>query len=380
MGAHFDTSLKLGILGGGQLGKMLIQSAMNLGLHVKVLDNDEHAPCSTYCDEFVRGPLTDRETVLAFGSRVDVLTIEIENVNVDALEELEARGIAVHPQSHVIRTIQDKGLQKEFLRRHGIPTAEFSLIAGREELRDAGVIFPAVQKLRTAGYDGRGVHKITRREDLDRAFDAPSILERLVPFDKEISVIVARRSSGEVKSYPAVEMVIHPGANLVDFLLSPADVPAPIEARAEEIARRVAEALGIVGLAAVEMFVERDGTVLVNEIAPRPHNSGHQTIEASVTSQYEQHLRAILDLPLGSTATKSPSVMVNILGAEGYEGPARYEGIAEILALEGTTVHLYGKKITKPFRKMGHVTILDNDPEGAMRKARYVQQHLKVIA
>jgi 5-(carboxyamino)imidazole ribonucleotide synthase len=380
MGAQFDTTVKLGILGGGQLGKMLIQSAMNLGIHVKVLDNDEHAPSSTYCDEFVRGPLTDRDTVIAFGSRVDVLTIEIENVNVDALVELEARGVAVRPQPHVIRTIQDKGLQKEFLRRNGIPTAEFSLIAGRDELRDVALTFPAIQKLRTAGYDGRGVHKLTRREDLERAFDAPSVLERHVMFDKELSVIVARGVSGEVRTFPAVEMLFHPGANLVEFLLAPADVPAPIEARAEEIARRVGEALGIVGLAAVEMFVERDGTVLVNEIAPRPHNSGHQTIEASVTSQYEQHLRAILGLPLGSTETKSPSVMVNILGAEGYEGKARYEGIADVLALEGTTVHLYGKKFTKPFRKMGHVTILDKDIQGALRKARHVQQLLKVIA
>jgi 5-(carboxyamino)imidazole ribonucleotide synthase len=237
-----------------------------------------------------------------------------------------------------------------------------------------------MQKLRTTGYDGRGVYKINSKHDLEDAFEEPSVLERFVEFEKELSVIVARNASGGVKTFPAVEMMFHPEANIVEFLLAPATVSPSIEKRAEKIACDVARALDIIGLAAVEMFVMPDGNLLVNEIAPRPHNSGHHTIEANMTSQYEQHLRAILNLPLGSTATKSPAVMVNLLGEEGYEGIARYEGIEDVLAMEGTTIHLYGKNMTKPFRKMGHITILDQDIQKALQKARYVKQHVKVIA
>lgn len=380
MPSLFEKQPKLGILGGGQLGRMLIQSAINFDLYTKVLDGDGQCPCRDVCSEFVRGSITDYETVLRFGRGVDVLTIEIENVNVDALEQLQSDGITVHPQPHVIRTIQDKGRQKQFLLEHNIPTTEFQIIENKTELLQFDRFFPAVQKLRTTGYDGRGIYKITGKQDFGKAFEKPSVLEKFVEFEKEISVIVARNISGEMKTYPPVEMMFHPEANLVEFLIAPASLSPSVEHRAEAIACDVARALNIIGLAAVEMFVMHDGTIFVNEIAPRPHNSGHHTIEANVTSQYDQHLRAIFDLPLGSTVLQSPAVMVNILGTEGFEGAALYQGIEKILAIDGATVHLYGKAITKPFRKMGHVTILDSNIDSALQKALYIKQQLKVIA
>jgi 5-(carboxyamino)imidazole ribonucleotide synthase len=374
----FTPGFRLGILGGGQLGKMLIQSAMDFNLTVHVLDPDPHAPCATYCDEFTIGSLTDFQTVREFGKHVDVLTIEIENVNVDAMERLGSDGITVFPQPQIVRTIQDKGLQKLFLKEHGIPTAGFSLIDATHQLESS--TFPAVQKLRTTGYDGRGVLILNSRDDLRRAFDRPSILEQFVPLSKEISVIVARNRRGESVTYPAVEMIFHPEANLVEFLVAPANLAPSVEARARQVATQAAAALGVVGLLAVELFVTNDGDILVNEMAPRPHNSGHHTIEANATSQFEQHLRAILGLPLGSTEPLSPAVMVNVLGGPGSEGPARYEGIEEVLSIEGAHVHLYGKKLTKPFRKMGHVTIVDPTRERALEKARHIKQQLKVVA
>ncbi len=368
----------IGILGGGQLGKMLIQAAMNLDLRIHVMDPDANAPCKAFCDEFTWGPFTDEEAVYRFGKRVDILTIEIENVSARALERLAAEGVTVYPQPSVIRTIQDKGAQKLFLEKHAIPTAEFALLSNRAELVAFTTFFPLVQKLRTTGYDGRGVLKIAARKDLAGGFDAPSVVERLVVFEKELSVIVARSASGETKVYPSIEMIFHPGANLVEYLLSPARVTPAVEKKAERIALDVADALEIIGLAAVEMFVTADGSVLVNEVAPRPHNSGHHTIEGNVTSQFEQHLRAILGLPLGSTAITSPSVMVNILGVEGHTGPARYRGLEQVLAIEGAAVHLYGKAETKPFRKMGHVTLTGTDAASLLATASTINTLLKV--
>lgn len=369
----------IGILGGGQLGRMLIQSAMDFDVRIHVMDPDPDAPCRSFCDEFTCGPITDPDAVFAFGRKVDVVTIEIENVSVGGLERLRAAGVTVYPQPGVIRTIQDKGEQKLFLRKHGIPTAEFTLAENRAGLGACADFFPLVQKLRTTGYDGRGVVKLSSPRDLAAGFDAPSVVERLVEFEKELAVIVARNPAGEVTVYPSIEMIFHPGANLVDYLLSPARVTAAVEKRAEGLALDVARALDIVGLAAVEMFVTASGDVLVNEIAPRPHNSGHHTIEGNVTSQFEQHLRAILGLPLGSTAATSPAVMVNLLGEEGHSGPVRYEGIERILAIEGVSLHLYGKRQTKPFRKMGHVTITGGDAGSILRTAQTVKQHFRVI-
>lgn len=376
----FYGDLRLGILGGGQLGRMLIQQAINYNVTVKVLDPDREAPCRRLCNEFVVGSLSDYETVYNFGKKVDLLTIEIEKVNVDALEQLEKEGVTVYPQSRIIRLIQDKGLQKQFFKENDIPTAEFQVISSPEQLKASYIPFPYIQKLRRDGYDGKGVYKVIDESYLANAFTEPSIVERLVDFEKEIGVIVARNESGEVKTFPLVEMEFNPEANLVEFLISPSTLPFEVQMEAENIAKRIAETLNIVGILAVEMFLTKDGQILVNELAPRPHNSGHQSIEGNVVSQFEQHLRAIFDQPLGDTACLSNAIMVNILGEAGYEGPAVYQGIEKILKCHGVYVHLYGKALTKPFRKMGHVTIVDNDREKAIEKARFVQQTLKVIA
>jgi len=374
----FYGDLRVGILGGGQLGRMLIQEAINYNVSVQVLDPDPEAPCKNLCDKFVKGSLTDYETVYNFGKQTDLLTIEIEKVNVDALQKLEEEGVIVYPQPRVIRLIQDKGLQKEFFKQNNIPTAPFQLISSKESLKTSLIPFPYIQKLRKDGYDGRGVYKVNNAADLDDAFEAPSLIEQWIDFEKEISVIVARNENGDVKTFPCVEMEFNADANLVEFLISPSALPVEIEKQAEQLALQVAEAFKITGLLAVEMFVTRDGRLLVNEIAPRPHNSGHHTIEGNYTSQFEQHLRAIFNLPLGDTRSISHAVMVNLLGEKGYEGLADYEGMEKILKLEGVYVHLYGKKFTKPFRKMGHVTIIDENRESAISKARFVQNTLKV--
>jgi 5-(carboxyamino)imidazole ribonucleotide synthase len=377
-----STNKKIGILGGGQLGRMLIQEAVNWNLHISILDPDPEAPCKDLVPQFTVGRLTDFDAVYAFGKNVELLTIEIEHVNVDALEKLESEGVEVYPQPRVLRLIQDKGLQKEFYRDNNIPTAPFELVENKAGIAKHASSFPFMQKMRKGGYDGKGVTPLKDPAKLEHAFDVPSVLEKFVDFKKEISVIVSRSTTGEVKSFPVVDMLFNPEANLVEFLFSPAEVSASVEAEAQRIACAVAEKLQIVGLLAVEMFVTKNDEVLVNEIAPRPHNSGHQTIEGNYnyTSQYEQHLRAILGLPQGSTAIVEPSIMVNLLGEKGFEGEAKYEGLAESLAMEGVYVHLYGKKITKPFRKMGHVTILGKTLEEAMKKARFVKETLKVKA
>ncbi|NOS90522.1 MAG: 5-(carboxyamino)imidazole ribonucleotide synthase [Cyclobacteriaceae bacterium] len=370
---------KIGILGGGQLGRMLIQSGIDFNIQFSVLDPDASAPCSGI-STFTHGKLTDYQTVVDFGKNCDLITIEIENVNVEALKELVRQGKKVFPQPEVIQLIQDKRTQKEFYKQHQIPTAEFILTKNKQEVIANRSFLPAVNKLGKEGYDGRGVQLLRTEADLEKAFDAPGLLEKLIDFEKEIAVIVARNETGEIASYPAVEMVFHPTANLVEYLFSPAEIPSAVAKEADAIAKSVIEKMNMVGLLAVEMFVTKDGKVLVNEVAPRPHNSGHQTIEANITSQYEQHLRAILNLPLGNTATVLPSAMVNLLGEDGFSGEAKYQGLDEVLRQTGTHIHLYGKKITKPFRKMGHVTIVDTDLDNLRKKANFVKQTLKVIA
>lgn len=377
--AAFNPQFTIGVLGGGQLGRMLIQSGINLDLNFHILDPDPQAPCAQIA-RFTQGKLTDYETVMAFGNTCDIITIEIENVNTKALTDLEKAGKKVFPQPAVIELIQDKRLQKQFFTDNQIPTAPFMLVSNKEDVIKQTHFLPAVNKLGKEGYDGRGVQVIKTESDLHKAFDAPGLLEKWIPFEKEIAVIVSRNAMGEVAAYPAVEMVFHPEANLVEYLFSPAQIDAKISNRAEAIARKVITELNMIGLLAVEMFVTKEGEVLVNEVAPRPHNSGHQTIEGNVTSQYEQHLRAILNLPAGSTALRAPSAMVNLLGEEGFTGNACYEGLEEMLKVEGIHVHLYGKKITKPYRKMGHVTIVDSNPDSLKKKANFVKQTLKVKA
>ncbi len=373
-------AVTIGVLGGGQLGRMLIQSAINYNLTIHILDPDAEAPCKNIANKFTHGSLTDFETVYQFGKKVDIITIEIEHVNVEALKKLQSEGKKVFPQPEIIEMIQDKGAQKMFYQKNNIPSPDFFLIETKEQISKYNAFFPFFQKLRRGGYDGKGVVKLNDPTNLEKAFSEPSVLEMLVDFEKEISVIVARNESGEIKCFPTVECEFNAEANLVEFLFSPAQVKKVIETEACKIAEEVAKKLGIVGILAVELFLTKDGKILVNEIAPRPHNSGHQTIEANHTSQFEQHLRAILNLPLGDTSVILPSVMVNILGEKGFEGDAKYENLNEVISISGVHVHLYGKKITKPFRKMGHVTIVDSDLKKAKAKAIEVQKKLKVKA
>ena len=371
---------KIGIVGGGQLGRMLLQSAMDFNLDVSILDADPNAPCSAICSQFFTGKLTDFDAVYQFGKGMDLITIEIENVNTDALKQLQQEGVTVYPQPEVIELIKDKRIQKQFYADNGIPTAAFILTDDAADVRSHADFLPAVNKLGKEGYDGSGVQIMRTEADLTKAFDKPGLLEKLVEFEKEIAVIVARNASGAITTFPAVEMVFHPEANLVEYLFSPANINPTVEQKATAIATEVIEKLDMVGLLAVEMFVTTAGEVLVNEVAPRPHNSGHQTIEANITSQYEQHWRAILNLPLGDTANIMSSAMVNLLGEEGYSGEAIYEGLNEVMALKGVHVHLYGKKMTKPFRKMGHVTLRGTDDEEIRRHVDKVKNTLKVKA
>ncbi len=375
----FQQDFTIGILGGGQLGRMLIQAGIDYNLPFRVLDPDKHAPCNGLAP-FQTGKLTDYSTVMKFGEACDILTIEIENVNTRALKELVRKGKRVYPQPEVIELIQDKRTQKIFYRECKLPTAPFHLTENRADVKKHYTFLPAVHKLGREGYDGRGVQVIRSKKDVRKAFDAPGILEQLIDFDKEISVIVARNERGEIKAYPPVEMVFHPEKNLVEYLFAPARLTRQIELEAEALACKTIDELKMVGLLAVEMFVTRKGEILINEIAPRPHNSGHHTIEANATSQYEQHLRAILGLPLGETHLILPSAMVNLLGEPGYTGQARYKGFEKVISLPGIHVHLYGKKITKPFRKMGHVTIVDPDVVSLREKADFVKRTLKVVA
>ncbi len=373
-------NFKLGLLGGGQLGRMLLQAAIDLDIHVKILDPDTEAPCSKIAPEFVCGSFLDFDTVYAFGQDCEVITIEIENVNLDALKKLQAEGKKVFPQPEVLELIQDKRIQKQFYADNAIPTADFVLTDNIEAIKTHLDFLPAFNKLGKGGYDGKGVQQLKTAADLPLAFTAPSLLEKAIDFEKEIAVIVARNEHGEMKTFPTVECVFHPVHNLVEYLFAPAEVSEAIDQEAKRIAIETAAKLGIVGLLAVEMFLTKDGKILVNEVAPRTHNSGHHTIRANHTSQFEQHLRAVLGLPLGNTAAHSKAAMVNLLGEDGYEGDAVYTGMEETLAVSGAYPFLYGKKKTKPFRKMGHITVVDENLDSLKEKVALVKETLKVIA
>lgn len=376
----YGDSFKFGVLGGGQLGRMLIQEAMNYDVRVFVMDKSKDAPCGHLAHEFTVGDITNYNDVINFGKDKDVLTVEIENVNVDALEKLEEEGVNVFPQPRVLRLIRDKGLQKQFYIENDIPTAPFEFVNSKDELQQISFEYPYVQKLRTGGYDGKGVHMVKSESDLDSSFEAPSIAEQTIDFEKELSVIVARNKDGETITYPLVECEFSPELNLVEFLFSPAGVTKDIESSAQKLAIKVAEDLDMVGLLAVELFLTRKGDLLVNEVAPRTHNSGHHTIECNATSQFEQHLRAVLNLPLGSTDILKPGVMVNLLGAPGYQGKAVYKGLEDVICKPGVNVHLYGKAETKPHRKMGHCTITNDSIILAKDIAREVQRELIICS
>ena len=376
---YYGENFQVGVLGGGQLGRMILQEAIDLNIHIHCMDPDPHAPCSKIAHSFKCGSITDFDSVYQFGEDKDLITVEIENVSVEALEKLEQEGVKIFPQPRVLRIIRDKGIQKEFYINNGLPTAPFKVISNRNDVLENGV-FPIVQKLRTGGYDGKGVQVLHSIGEISNCFDAPCVLEELIPFAKELSVIVARNENGEIKSFPIVECQFNPDANLVEFLFSPAEVSNEIELKAAQIASQVIEKLDMVGLLAVEFFLTESGDLLINEIAPRPHNSGHHTIECNSTSQFAQHLRAILNLPLGDTKILQTGAMINLLGEKGFEGVAVYQGLEECLKISGVYPHIYGKETTKPFRKMGHVTITGKDLSSVKQKAREVQKLIRVIS
>lgn len=380
----FSTTKTIGILGGGQLGKMLLNTTRQWDINTHVMDPNELAPARLGSNIFVQGDLMDYQTVVDFGEKVDILTIEIENINAKALADLEKRGVQVYPQAEIIQIIQNKCRQKEFYINRSIPTAPFQLFDSKEKIKDAivrGLVsFPFVWKSESMGYDGYGVKIIRSNQDLETINESGCMAEDLVNIDKEIGVIVCRSVSGETVSYPSVEMEFHPTANQVEYVMSPSRITKNIEKRVQEVARKVSNAFQHVGLLAVELFLTKEGEILVNEVAPRPHNSGHYSIEASYTSQFEQHIRALLDLPLGNTENKLSGVMINLVGANNHHGPVHYKNIEHILAIEGVSPHIYGKKQTRPFRKMGHITIVNKDLRIARQIAEHVKETIQVIS
>jgi len=378
----FTSNLKLGIIAGGQLGKMLIQEASKWDISTYVLDLEENCPASGVASVLIKGSQLNYQDVYNFGKKVDILTYELENINIEALLKLKEEGLKIVPDPEILKLIQDKGLQKEFYYLHNIPTSEFSNFENKADilnsLNSGELKFPFVQKLRKGGYDGRGVVVIENEIDLHKLLDSASVVEKKIEIYKEIAVIVARNKNGETSCFPPVEMVFDSEANLVEKLFCPANISDIQIEEMNSIATRLVKSLNLSGLLAVEFFITTKGKILVNEVAPRPHNSGHHTIESIITSQFEQHLRAILNLPLGSTQIKLPSVMINILGEKGYEGSVYYEGLSKCMAIEGVKIHLYGKKITKPFRKMGHITIVAKNVDEALQISERVKKIIKV--
>jgi len=381
---YFSTDFTLGILGGGQLGKMLLAETLKYDIRTAVLDPSADAPARFGCQRFEQGDLLNYDTVYQFGKKVNLLTFEIENVNVDALEQLEKEGVTVYPTPKSLRTIQDKGLQKDFYKKHNIPTAPFEYFSSptllNESLIQGKWSYPFVWKSTRFGYDGNGVKIVRNDKDLASLPQGDCIAEEYASIAKELAVIVARNAKGETVTYPVVEMEFHPEANQVEYVLCPARIPQTISERAQKIALQVAQSFESIGLLAVELFLTQTGEIWVNEVAPRPHNSGHYSIEASYTNQFEQLLRAILNLPLGSPKSKVAGVMVNLVGEEGYTGDVLYKHIEEVLALEGVTPHIYGKRQTRPFRKMGHITIVHPNIEIARIIAQKVKETIRVIA
>jgi len=381
---YFSSDFKLGILGGGQLGKMLLFDTRKFDIQTYVLDPSEEAPCKIACDKFFQGDLMDFDTVYNFGKQVDVLTFEIELVNLEALEKLENEGKKVYPSPKTLKLIQNKGIQKAFYINNNIPTAPSKTFKNLKKLVvdivESKLQMPFVWKCTEFGYDGTGVKIIRSLQDVENLPNVECIAEEMVEFKNELAVIVCRSASGEIKTYPVVEMEFHPEANQVEYVICPARIDDKVAMKARAIALDVSEKFNHVGLLAVEMFQTFDDEILVNEVAPRPHNSGHYSIEASYTSQFENHLRAILDLPLGNTDSKVAGIMVNLVGEEGFSGDVVYENIEKILSWDGVTPHIYGKKQTRPFRKMGHVTIVNEDVNKARKIAEDVKNTIRVIS
>lgn len=380
---YFSSDFKLGVLGGGQLGRMLLAETQKYDIYTAILDASPEAPCAQICNEFHVGNLLDFDAVYNFGKLVDVLTIEIEHVNIDALYQLEKEGLKIYPQPSVIEIIQHKGKQKDFFVENDISTSPHKRFATKEAIlfafKKEEIKIPFVWKSAQFGYDGTGVKVVRSFDDIKNLSDADCIIEALIPFKNELAVIVARNSDGEIKTYPVVEMEFHPEANQVEYVICPARIDTSVAKKAREIALKVAESFKHVGLLAVELFQTENDEILVNEVAPRTHNSGHYSIEASYTNQFEQHLRTILNLPLGNTDSKVAGIMVNLVGEEGFSGDVVYENIEKVMQIDGVTPHIYGKKTTKPFRKMGHVTIVDTDIDNARKTAQKVKETIRVI-
>jgi 5-(carboxyamino)imidazole ribonucleotide synthase len=372
--------LKAGILGGGQLGRMLLQAAANYPVETWVMENDETCPAAHLCHHFIKGDIRNFDDVYRFGKDLQALTIEIESVNTEALERLEAEGVKIYPKSAALRTIKNKITQKQFYSEHGIPTAEYFVTADLAAVRSRADFLPAVHKIGTGGYDGRGVQIIRSKDEIEKGFDAPGVLEKLVNIEKEIAQIVAVNEKGETAIYPPVDMVFDARLNLLDYQISPADVPQNTLWKIEAIAVRVVKELKSPGIFAVELFITRQGEVFVNETAPRVHNSGHHTIEANYSSQFDMLWRVMLGYPLGNTEVILPGAMVNLVGADGCEGEAHYEGLDEVLKMDHVFVHIYGKKDTKAGRKMGHVTIISREKQDLVHKAHKIRNTLKVVS
>lgn len=381
---YFSSDFKLAILGGGQLGKMMLYETRKYDIQTLVLDPSDEAPCKIACNYFEQGDLMDYETVLNFGRKANVVTFEIEGVNVEALKQLESEGIKTYPSADTLEKIQNKAIQKKFYKKNNLPTAAFEHFFSLEDLMKAvaerKIEIPFVWKSATGGYDGKGVSVIKNKTDLEALPEGECIAEKLIPFKNELAVIVSRSPSGEMKTYPVVEMEFHPTANQVEYVICPARIDEVVAEKARKTAEKVSEAFQHVGLLAVEMFQTKEDEILINEVAPRPHNSGHYSIEAAVTNQFEQHIRAILDLPLGNTENKLGGIMVNLVGDKDHEGEVVYKNIEKIMKLEGVTPHIYGKKMTRPFRKMGHVTIVNKDLAKARKIAEEVKNSIQVIS
>lgn len=378
------SDFKLGIIAGGQLGKILALAASNWNINTYILDPNKDCPAASCANVFVQGNYLDFDDVYNFGKKVDLITFEIENINIDALKKLKAEGLKIFPDPETLYLIKDKGLQKVFYSEHNIPSAQFELYPSKEAIIAAmetdKIKFPFVQKLRTGGYDGQGVAVIKNKSESNKLLDGPSVVEKCLSIKNEISVIVARNQAGQIKCFPPAEMIFNQEENIVEKIICPASTSDALNIEAIGLATQIAASLNIVGLLAVEMFIDQQDKIWINEIAPRPHNSGHHTIESAITSQYEQLLRAIYNFPLGATDLKMPSVMINLLGEPGFEGKVKYEGLSKAMAIEGVKIHLYGKTHTKAFRKMGHVNVLATTIEEAKEKADLVKQTLKVKA
>ncbi|MBC8299157.1 MAG: 5-(carboxyamino)imidazole ribonucleotide synthase [Flavobacteriaceae bacterium] len=379
---YFSSNFTLGILGGGQLGKMLLQVTSKLSIKTNILDSSPNSPCKNLCNEFQTGNLMDFNSVYKFGKKCDLITYEIEHVNIEALEKLESDGIKVYPSSKTLKIIQDKSLQKKFFTENKIPTAKFWHFKSLQDYNSSSVKneikFPCVWKKTKFGYDGFGVEIINSSNDFEKLPETEFIIEELISFKKEIATTIARNESGQIEVFPVVEMIFNEISNQVEYVICPAQINDDIKDKAKEIALNVSKSFEQIGLLAVEMFLTNDNKILVNEVAPRPHNSAHYSIEACTNSQFEQHIKSILDLPLGCSKSNIYAIMVNLVGEKGFSGPVVYSGIEEAMQYDNVSVHIYGKSETKPNRKMGHATILDTSLKNGLSRAKSIKKIIKI--